>query len=216
MVDEHRHRPRHHPRHLEHLLEDVAAGIGDVDDDDVGIELGEAPDQARRGRDDRDVDDPGVAQAVDEDRGADAVVVDDGDADCGLGHSLGVLTPERRFIVPRSKFRAHRGHRARPSESAGSSGGGREEVAPILPQSPPALPLERSDRHRVLPERCQRKLAHEHTRNKRRETRDRHGGSGQRGFAACTSQAVRSASRLIWASTRALFSLTTHRAIGSQ
>ena len=80
-VDEHGDRPLHRARQLEHVLQHVAVGIFEIDDDDVRLDLGDPPGDAGDVVDDRHALMPGLAQARLDDRGADAVLVDHQDGE---------------------------------------------------------------------------------------------------------------------------------------
>ena len=84
LVDEHRDRALHRPAHLEHLLQLVAAGVFQVDQDDVGVDRIDAREQAVAVVDVRDVEVTGLAQPVLQDGGADRVLVDDDDLERGI------------------------------------------------------------------------------------------------------------------------------------
>ena len=65
--------------HLEHLLEHVAAGIFQVDQDDVGIDRVDAREQVRCFGDTFDLSKPGLAQALFQDGRTDGTLIDDRD-----------------------------------------------------------------------------------------------------------------------------------------
>ena len=77
LLDEHRDRTFDDAAHLEHLLQDVAAGILEVDENDVGIERHQPGQQIRALGDPRDIAVAGLEQPFFEDGGPKRVLVDD-------------------------------------------------------------------------------------------------------------------------------------------
>src|SRR6266852_2168939 len=85
LIDEHRDRPAHGAADLEHLFQNVAAGIFQIDQNDVGIECIDSGQQTLHFA---DVDDAGKTrfpQPLLEDRGADRAFVDNDDFRRRLG-----------------------------------------------------------------------------------------------------------------------------------
>src|SRR5450759_2714513 len=80
MVDEHGNGPRHQTAHLEHLFENVAARAFEIDEDDVGIDCVDAVKQIRRVVDVNDARVSRRAQAFLENRRAQRILVDNGNA----------------------------------------------------------------------------------------------------------------------------------------
>src|SRR5262249_2731631 len=126
-VDEHRHRPPHGAAHLEHLLENVAAGIFQVDQDDVGVDGMDARQQIPGFADADDVAEAGLVQPLLQDGSTVGALVDDDDLeglvglagerarhaqlrpDFGLGQFFGapggVLPPNARAVPGRQHMR---------------------------------------------------------------------------------------------------------------
>src|SRR5205807_442172 len=79
LIDEHRDRPAHRAADLEHLFQNVAAGVFQVDQDDVGIEGVDPRQQALHLEDVEDAGKTRLPQALLEDRGTDRAFVDNDD-----------------------------------------------------------------------------------------------------------------------------------------
>jgi hypothetical protein len=77
LIDEHRDRTFDDAAHLKHLLEHVAAGIFQVDQNDVGVDGVDAREQVRGLADPNDLRESGFAQAIFQNGGADRIFVDD-------------------------------------------------------------------------------------------------------------------------------------------
>ena len=99
MVDEHRDRPLHRPRELEHRLEHVAVRVFEIDDDDVGLDLGNPPGDSRHVVNDGHPLVPRLPQAGLDDRRADAVLIDDEDAERRGDHAA--ILPSAAYCAMR-------------------------------------------------------------------------------------------------------------------
>lgn len=96
LVDEHRNRPADGAADLEHRFEHVAAGVFQIDQDDVGIDRVNARQQALHLSDMDDLRESGLPQPFLEDRGPDRAFVDDHDfGDCSalIAHSPPAFHP---------------------------------------------------------------------------------------------------------------------------
>ena len=85
---------------MEHLLEDVAARILQVDDDDVGINRIDALEQVLGLGDAHDVRIAGLAQSLLQDGGADCALVDDDDLEARVERGVGRILAPRALIRP--------------------------------------------------------------------------------------------------------------------
>ena len=89
LVDEHGGRPAHDARDLEHLLQHVAAGVLQVDQDHVGIDAVDLVEQAGGVLHQHDVGKARLTQAGLQDRPPDGVLVDHQDLERGIWRQAG-------------------------------------------------------------------------------------------------------------------------------
>src|SRR5438132_8084014 len=78
LIDKYRDRPLDRAAHLEHLIQEVAAGAGEIDQDDVRTKLGDAGEQVAGIVDLREIDVAARAQPVFDNCGARRAMLDDG------------------------------------------------------------------------------------------------------------------------------------------